>query len=109
LPDADGPEFVALNGSFRTENRSLIGQNRTIDVSVELLQIGHSRLHRFRCRRLSALSADANLPAYRINQPVRIEGSAIFDNDSDIFDVRDARRGIALPGATGPVWCTFCR
>ena len=44
----------------------------------------------------SALSADANLPAYRINQPVRIEGSAIFENDFDIFDVRDARRRIAF-------------
>jgi hypothetical protein len=28
LPDADGPRFVALNGSFRTENRALIGQGR---------------------------------------------------------------------------------
>ncbi len=26
LPDADGPGFVALNGGFRAENRSLIGQ-----------------------------------------------------------------------------------
>jgi len=25
LPDADGFGFVALNGSFRAENRSLIG------------------------------------------------------------------------------------
>jgi hypothetical protein len=28
LPDADGPEFVALDGSFRAENRSLIGQQQ---------------------------------------------------------------------------------
>jgi hypothetical protein len=25
LPDADGPRFVALNGNFQAENRSLIG------------------------------------------------------------------------------------
>ena len=27
---------------------------------------------------------------------MRIEGSAIFENDFDIFDVRDARRGITF-------------
>jgi hypothetical protein len=26
LPDADDPGFVALNGSFQAEHRSLIGQ-----------------------------------------------------------------------------------
>jgi hypothetical protein len=25
LPDADGPGFLALNGSFQAENQSLIG------------------------------------------------------------------------------------
>jgi hypothetical protein len=29
LPDADSPGFVALNGGFRAENRSLIGHYET--------------------------------------------------------------------------------
>jgi hypothetical protein len=34
LPDADGPEIVALNGGFRTENRSLIGQGGSEGTKV---------------------------------------------------------------------------
>ncbi len=30
LSDADGPWFVALNGSFQAENRSLIGQTKAV-------------------------------------------------------------------------------
>ena len=32
-PDADGPGFVALSGRFRAENRSLIGQTRSLAAS----------------------------------------------------------------------------
>jgi hypothetical protein len=32
LPDTDGPGFVALNDSFRAENRSLIGHDQSLTV-----------------------------------------------------------------------------
>lgn len=32
LPDADGPRFVALNGRFQAENRSLIGHDLSLTV-----------------------------------------------------------------------------
>jgi hypothetical protein len=37
LPDADGPGFVALNDSFRAENRSLIGHYLPVTVLICLL------------------------------------------------------------------------
>jgi hypothetical protein len=46
LPDADGPRFVALNGSFQAENRSLIGQTQTLDPLNWLSRSGHSRIQR---------------------------------------------------------------
>jgi hypothetical protein len=36
LPDADDPGFVALNGSFQAEHRSLIGQKRKLEDSISL-------------------------------------------------------------------------
>lgn len=42
------------------------------------------------------LSADANLSAHGIDQTVRVVASAIFENDLDILDVRDARRRVAF-------------
>jgi hypothetical protein len=44
LPDTDGQGFVALNGSFEAENRSLIGQTRTFDMPERFPE--RSRSHR---------------------------------------------------------------
>jgi hypothetical protein len=44
LPQADGSGFVALNGGFRAENRSLISQDLSVTTPNCLPQSGHSML-----------------------------------------------------------------
>jgi hypothetical protein len=102
LPDADSPGFVVLNGGFRAENRSLIGQSRKkADIPRSLLFVFPRRLQsltrrpegepRTRSRSRYSLSGDAILR--EAFEKAQRQTLALSDDLLLSRRVRSARRG----------------